>query len=504
MSAQKRILTVLAVSGAVWLLVMGLIYRANYGKRVGADLGTLSSDVSVHGETRQYFSVFKDGMKIGYMIASQLSYEELRVVREEVVLKVNLAGMSREVFVQSTAGIDSARRTMRYLEFRILSGSHAYVFNSSVHEDSLLVNVKRDNESPWRRGMFPVERNIMPSVALPFFMSYSDETEKTIQMFDPIDFAPRPVHVVRKGMEAVKVAAATLELMRYDMDYGGNRATVWLDSLGRLTKGEGIMLYGEALGGFKVETWRTRDVFLLPIETSFGKDAVRKMSLPGGMNIPNPRSCTYLKARLDGIRAANIDTDASNKEVFSLNPVVFGIRSEPTTPGERKDGVYKAAAADTSLLGSSDYIQPKDARMSRTAREIIAAETDTLSMARMLSRWVFTRMKKDENIAIIRSVDILRSLIGGRDEHVKLFAALARSIRIPVQINMGLLYENGAFRYHSWPSVLAGGDWHDLDPWYGQDTADAARVALVRGDFERLSELLRLIDSFTVTILEYR
>jgi transglutaminase-like putative cysteine protease len=87
---------------------------------------------------------------------------------------------------------------------------------------------------------------------------------------------------------------------------------------------------------------------------------------------------------------------------------------------------------------------------------------------------------------------------------VKLFAALARSIRIPVQINMGLIYENGAFRYHSWPSVLAGGDWHDLDPWYGQDTADAARVALVRGDFERLSELLRLIDSFTVTILEYR
>jgi transglutaminase-like putative cysteine protease len=196
--------------------------------------------------------------------------------------------------------------------------------------------------------------------------------------------------------------------------------------------------------------------------------------------------------------------DSPVKEVFSLNPVVFGIHSEPVAAGGRLAELMKTAAADTSLLGSSDYIQPKDARLSRTAREIVAAETDTLSMARMLSRWVFARMKKDENIAIIRSVDILHSLIGGRDEHVKLFAALARSIRIPVQINMGLLYENGAFRYHSWPSVLAGGTFHDLDPWYGQDTADAARVALVSGDFERLSELLRLMDSFTITILEYR
>ena len=504
MSVQKRILTVLAVSGAVWLLVMGLIYRANYGKRAEADLGTLSSDVTAHGETRQYFSVFKDGVKIGYMIASQLSYEELRVVREEVVLKVNLAGMSREVFVQSTAGIDSAQRTMRYMEFRILSGSHAYVFNSKVHDDSLLVNVKMNNESPWRRGMFPVERNIMPSVALPFFMNYSDEHEKTIQVFDPVDFAPRRVHVARKGMEAVKVAASILELERYDMDYGGKRETVWLDSFGKLAKGEGIMLYGEALGGFQVEAWRTRDVFLLPIETSFGRDVIKKLSLPGGMDISNPRGCAYLKVRLDGIRAANINMDSPVKEVFSLNPVVFGIHSEPVAAGGRLAELMKTAAADTSLLGSSDYIQPKDARMSRTAREIVAAETDTLSMARMLSRWVFARMKKDENIAIIRSVDILHSLIGGRDEHVKLFAALARSIRIPVQINMGLLYENGAFRYHSWPSVLAGGTFHDLDPWYGQDTADAARVALVSGDFERLSELLRLMDSFTITILEYR
>jgi hypothetical protein len=503
-NSRNRMIFALAVTGAVWLVVMGLVYRATYGKKTEPDLITLSSDVTVKGETRQYFSVFKDGMKVGYMSASQLSVEGVRALREEVVLKVNLSGMSREVFVRTTAGVDSAQRTMKFLEFWIQSGSHNYVFNSNIHEDSLIVNVRMNGESPWRKGMFTVERNMMPSVALPFYLSGVTDGEVTVKVFDPVDFAPRQVHVVRGNMEDVKVAGKTESLKRYEMDSGDRKTTVWYDSSGRLVKGEGMMLFGEALDGFEVEEWTTKDVFALPIETKLGRSAVVDFRLPVEKTIPNPRECTWMRVRLDGIRAANIDLDSPVKEVFSANPVELGIHSEPVARGDRLARLMSSAASDTSLLGSSDYIQPKDARMSRTARGIVASEPDTLAMARKISRWVSARMRKDETVSIVRSTDILHNLIGGRDEQVKLFAALARSIGIPVQINMGILYEDGAFRYHSWHSVLAGGTWHDLDPWYGQDTADAARVALVRGDFERVSEMLRLVDSFTATILEYR
>ena len=188
----------------------------------------------------------------------------------------------------------------------------------------------------------------------------------------------------------------------------------------------------------------------------------------------------------------------------SVNPVVLGIHDTPVLRGDRLKQMLAVISTDTSLVGTGDYIQCKDARVIRIAREITAASTDTLDMARAISRWVHEHMKKDEKITIARSSDVLRAMRGGRDEYTRLYTALTRSVGIPTQINIGLVYEDGYFVYHSWPSVFAGGTWRDLDPWYGQDTADAARVALVRGDFERLGEYLKLVNILSLKVLTYR
>ena len=190
--------------------------------------------------------------------------------------------------------------------------------------------------------------------------------------------------------------------------------------------------------------------------------------------------------------------------MLSLNPVVFGIYNKPVITGERKLQEIKIASIDTSIVGTSDYIQSKDARFSRTAGELISAEKDTLSMARVLNRWVFENVEKMSGLDIIRSVDILRERKGDCDEHTKLFTALARSVGIPTQINMGLVYDNGGFRYHSWPSVFVDGVWYDLDPTLGQNAADATHIAFIKGDFEKLVELLRIVGKMSIKVLDYR
>ena len=113
-------------------------------------------------------------------------------------------------------------------------------------------------------------------------------------------------------------------------------------------------------------------------------------------------------------------------------------------------------------------------------------------------------MEKLEGIDITRSIDVLRDMRGGSEEHTKLFTAMTRSIGIPTQINLGIVYKEGAFRYHSWPSVFTDGMWHDLDPFFGQDRADATHIALVRGDFEKLVELIRIMGVISINILDYR
>ncbi|HDY89323.1 MAG TPA: transglutaminase domain-containing protein [bacterium] len=125
-------------------------------------------------------------------------------------------------------------------------------------------------------------------------------------------------------------------------------------------------------------------------------------------------------------------------------------------------------------------------------------------MAYAINQWVFNNMKKMKGLDIVRSVDILRELKGDFEEHTKLFTAIARSVGILTQINMGLVYEDGKFKYHSWPSVFADGVWYDLDPTYGQEVADATHIAIVRGDFERLVELLRIAGRISIKVLEYR
>ncbi len=493
----------IAVIGLVWLMVMALVGRDARERNKEREQTALNMDVTM-GEARKYYNVYKDGVKSGYFVASRINMKNITALREEAVLKVNLSGMSRELSVQSTAGIDSASMQMAYFDFRIQSGAHTFVFNSSMREDSLFINVKMNEESPWRRGAFIVDENILPLVGLPLRIWNSDISEFSFQVFDPFIFAPVEVDVVRGAAEVLSVDGRDSAASRYEVRLGEDHVTVWLDSLGWMVRGEGIKLLGEALGEFEVIESAARDVFLLPIETTLGNETIRSWRFPAEEFIPNPRDVEYMEVELGGIRAATVDTGSSNKETLSLRPVVFGIHNRPAAlSAERRKTTLSAVARDTSLVGSSDYIQPRDARMARAARNIVGTQSDTLAMARAINRWVHESMRK-EDVGITRSIDVLRILRGGPDEHTKLFTALARSISIPTQINAGLVYEDGVFRYHSWPSIFYRGVWRDLDPWFGQDAADATHIALMRGDFERLDEILRLMGVLSLKVLMYR
>ncbi|MDP2983773.1 MAG: transglutaminase-like domain-containing protein [Candidatus Latescibacter sp.] len=504
MIRRSKINLILLISAVVWLMVMGRIYMVHYVKKGDPELGYFSSDVKFDSETKQYFSVYKDGRKIGYKTETQFSYPNLKIFREETVLKMYESGISREIFIQSTTGIDSATLAAKLINCRIQSGSHVYLFNGEVKGDSLLIDVKKNNESPWRRGYFPVDGTITSGAALPYIMHRMADDTLTVSLFDPVVFMPCMVGITRLGKDFQLIGGKRYNLDRYMLDFGKRKVYAWLDSTGKSVKSEGMHLFGEGVGAFTVEKSLDRNLFMLPVVSALGKDVVDSMKVYPDRDIPNPRRLNYLKIELDGIRAANIDVSSSNKEVVSLNPVIFGIYRSPL---KREGNMFAKPASevkDTTVVGISDYIQSKDARIIRAAKNIVKAETDTLAMARAINRWVFTLMRKDPGIHISRSIDILRNMKGGWDEHTKLFTALSRSIGIPARINIGLVYDNASFRYHSWPSVFTNGAWHDFDPWFGQDEADASHVTLIQGDFERLVELMRLSNRISIKVLEYR
>ncbi|MFC1528533.1 transglutaminase family protein [Candidatus Latescibacterota bacterium] len=495
---------IFGISFVVWLIVMGFVYRAYYTEQNDHDLETLSADLRYKSGTKQYFTIKKNGEKIGYKTETQFSIPKMIIYNEDSVVKMNFAGMSREVFIKCTAGIDSSDFNTSYLEFSLQSGMHTYNCTGTVTGDSLIIDVKINNETPYRKGLFKFHDRITFPVALPFYMHNSEAETMNLTVFDPVIFSLYTVHIIRKGSERLQINNSYYDTVKYDLEFSNKRSSMWLDDDGAIVKSNGYLLFTGELGDLAIERSTDRDVFLLPLEVTLGMDLIKNSSIIPDKTIPDPRYVQYLEVKLEGIRAANVDVGASNKKILSLNPVIFAIHTKPVITGKRLLEEKTIAASDTSLLGTSDYIQSRDARIKRTAGTIVSQGQDTLKVAREINQWVFKNMKKEKGLDIIRSTDILREMRGDCDEHTKLFTALARSLGIPTQINLGLVYEEGAFRYHSWPSILARGVWNDMDPTLGQNVIDATHIALVRGDFERSVELLRLLGRISIKILDYR
>jgi transglutaminase-like putative cysteine protease len=101
------------------------------------------------------------------------------------------------------------------------------------------------------------------------------------------------------------------------------------------------------------------------------------------------------------------------------------------------------------------------------------------------------------------AVAVLRSRSGDCNEHTQLYVALARAAGIPARVSTGLAFVNGKFYYHAWPEVRLR-DWVAVDPTFGQFPADAAHLRFVRGGLARQGELLRLVGSLKVEVLNVR
>jgi len=504
MSAYSKTNRILGISFVLWAIVMGLIIHAHYFEHVDEELGHFSTDVKFDSETRSYFSIIKDNQKIGYKRLTEVFRPGLKNYLETSTVKLNLAGMSREVFMTCSVGIDSTFFKSKHMEFTLQSGTHVFQCTNMLNGDSLYIDVKLNNESPWRKGVFIVDENMTYPATLPFFINKSKADTMDISVFDPVIFSPYNVHITRKESEILEIKDNKYNVVKYDLNFLDKSASIWLDKNGGMVKSRGYFFFSGILGDLEISKAMEMDVFLFFVEVTLGKDVIKNTVIYPDKPIPGPRDIQYLEIELEGIRAANIDVSASNKELLSLDPVVLGIHNRPILNGKRMLFEMRIAAYDTAIVGTSDYIQTTDARMERTARKIIASTTDTLTMARKINQWIFTRVKKESGLDIIRSTDILRQMRGDSDEHTKLFTALTRSIGIPTQIYVGLVYKEGAFRYHSWPSIFTGGVWYDMDPTFGQDAIDATHIALVRGDFERLVDFLRLSENISIKIIEYR
>lgn len=152
-----------------------------------------------------------------------------------------------------------------------------------------------------------------------------------------------------------------------------------------------------------------------------------------------------------------------------------------------------------SNLKSTIAVESDNPEIIALAKQIAGTEKDAWTVAKKVNQWVFANLQKDYGVSSDSASDVLKLKKGDCTEHSLLTVSMLRSLGIPAKRIDGLVYlmnddKVPALYWHEWVEAYVG-EWTQLDPTFGQDVANPARLAV--GE-ESSAEITPLIGSMTV------
>lgn len=164
------------------------------------------------------------------------------------------------------------------------------------------------------------------------------------------------------------------------------------------------------------------------------------------------------------------------------------------TTGPGQGGASRRVSADdlTENLAATPRYPASDPRVQALARQAADGETDPGRLSGRLATFVAAYVRDVFLPEPKSALDILASPDGDCTEHALLYVTLARSLGLPAREVFGLAYmgdEAQAFGGHAWAEVIVDGLWRPVDPTFGEEIADPARIRTGEGMAGALSHL---------------
>jgi len=124
--------------------------------------------------------------------------------------------------------------------------------------------------------------------------------------------------------------------------------------------------------------------------------------------------------------------------------------------------------------------------------------------AKMIMDWVYKNVDK-RLVDATSALDVLSTMEGECESHAKLYAALGRAADVPTRVVNGIVYveEMEAFLFHAWNEVYLG-EWVPVDAAFGQFPADVTHIKFAEGGGASVIDVVSLVGSIDVTILEVK
>ena len=472
-----------------WLGVAGYYAYRDLAKPEPVDVGAIPDELL----EEQWYSILFKGDKAGW---AHIQYDRLDdgyVFRSDSLLKLKAQGMLMEAKILLDARVDG-NFEMENFSLDFLSDLQNIHVDGYFSGNELVYNIQSPKGAkPETHKMKFAERpQLMDMVGLKMANDGIEVGRKIeIPVFDPISQRNDKAVAEVVGKETIDVGSGPVETFVVRVKYLGLEMSSWLDEKGRAIKSDAAMGFSMILVG-KEEALKLDDA---------GKiDVIAASAVPVDVRFPNPRELKYLKIKLLGVE--DLGDTGIDGGYQGLDGNVLEIRiPEPGDGYELPDtGPEREAERSPEELMQSD-----DPAIIEAARKAVGSETDSVTSAARLNKWVYLNLKKTGALTIPSAREVLESKEGDCNEHSQLFTAMARSIGLPARVVAGVVYLEGAFYYHAWSEVWLGEDsgWVPIDPTFGQFPADATHVRLVVGALKAQAEIARFVGKLSIKVLNY-
>ncbi len=413
------------------------------------------------------------------------------IIRNETRLILNVMGEEQDIRMAMKAGLD-ALYALESFTFEMNAGGYSMRMSGRRQEGTRFAVAMN---SPAGLQKFSVE---IPEDAVLYasfnegsFMNLKPGSHVSLRTFDPTTMSVAKLTVRALRREVIRHGGREVNALVLATEFEGMEVLSWLAEDGRL-------LRQETPFGWTLEECPPAEA--VAIEKGGGEDILGAMAMPCRGEIVRPRACRLLEVRLEGLRLPPESLRSARQDVLAADAggVTLRIRRpDPPASGGRRGAVAESLAR---YIKPTAFIQSDAPEIVSTARRITAGKEDILEAARALHVWIYKKVLKKSASGLPSALDVLHTMEGDCNEHSYLFVALARAAGIAARVNIGVVYLDGAFYYHVWPSVYAG-RWVDFDPTLGQFPVDATHIMLMEGEGRQQLALLGVIGKVSVRVL---
>jgi transglutaminase-like putative cysteine protease len=469
-----------------------------------------------------FYAVLQRGEQIGFASSTIDTANGGITVLDYLVADIPLAGKLQRASARTEVHLTRALRVVSF-SLDVDAGLAPIKASGSVIGDSLmLLAVRGVSGQPADTQRIRLTGPVLLPTLVPLAIALGEKPKAgrsyTLPVFDPIAMVPKEMSIAVEAESVFVVEDSstfdratkrwtglrpdTVRAWRLNAGTGGTSGfSGWVDEQGRLVVADQLLGLTLERRPYEVayENWRVEAAGRGGRVTA-DRDIYETTAVSASKRLR--RNLQELRVTLSGVDLAGFELKGYRQR---LAGDTLTITRE--APSALKAAYRVPAGARSSMM--SVFLDPEPLLESRSP-EIVALsqrlrgdESDPRVVAERINRWVYDSLRTEITIGVPNALQVLRARAGDCNEHTQLYLALARAAGIPARGAAGLARVGAKFYYHAWPEVFLG-RWVPVDPTFGEFPADAGHLRCVVGGLGRQTELLRLIGSLKIDVVESR